>query len=66
MRRTKEQKALRIYDLLREAHKSINQIWKEFPEIVATKKPHMWETTVDLVNDTLYVAENFFVREAHD
>ena len=58
------EKALRIYDLLREAHKSVHQIWREFPELIdAAREGNTWETAVDAVDSTLYLAEGFFVAE---
>lgn len=54
-------KALRIYDLLREAHKSVKQIWSEFPELIIAEG--RWETAIDAVDCTLYLAEGFFVKE---
>jgi hypothetical protein len=62
---TKEQKALRIYDLLREAHKSVKRIWKEFPEIASDGHGHdaQWEMAVDAADNTLYLAEAFFVNQ---
>lgn len=62
-----EEKALRIYDLLREAHKSVNQIWSEFPELIAADGiANQWEIAVDAVDNTLYLAEGFFVRASQE
>jgi len=69
---TEAEKALKVYDLLREAHKSIRQIWYDFPELnhrseegqlVETGFYDSWESAVDAVDGTLYLAEGFFVRQ---
>ena len=68
--RTEAQKAAGIYDFLREAHKSIRRIWREFPELNHRSEQGMaadgfydeWESAVDAVDNTLYLAEGFFVR----
>lgn len=60
---TDTDKAMRIYDLLREAHKSVKQIWHEFPELIDTVTENQWEVAVDAVDNTLYLAEGFFCRE---
>lgn len=56
---TREQQALKIYDLLREAHKRIQLIYRE-----VTFEDRDWENAVDAVDSTLYLAEGFFTREA--
>ena len=63
--------ACKIYNLLREAHKSIKQIWRQFPGLNSilqgqyAEKPN-WENAVDAVDQTLYLAEGFFVRAEQD
>lgn len=62
-----EEKALRIYDLLREAHKSVQAIWHEFPELIASDGIcGPWEIAIDAVDNTLYLAEGFFVQASHE
>ena len=64
-------KALDIYDLLREAHKSIREIWKQHPQLMHESPENsalngrydQWESAVDAVDKTLYLAEGYFVRE---
>ncbi|HET7210034.1 MAG TPA: hypothetical protein VFI95_25905 [Terriglobales bacterium] len=63
---TDEEKALRICDLLREAHKSVHQIWQEFPELIDSDSLGTWENAIDAVGSTLYLAEGFFVRASND
>lgn len=64
---SEQEKAMRIYDLLREAHKSIQAIWREFPELIESDGiSGPWEVAVDAVDNTLYLAEGFFVKEAHE
>ena len=54
-----KRQALRIYDLLREAHKSVRQARLEFRTLAADR-----EMALDAVDNTIYLAEAFFVREA--
>jgi hypothetical protein len=62
MGRKSREDALRIYDLLREAHKSIRQAWREYPDL--RQNAPMWETAIDAVDNTLYLAEDFFVKRS--
>lgn len=59
----RSKKALAIYDLLREAHKSIRRIWNEHSEVISSREYARWETALDAVDCTLYLAEGFFTRE---
>ena len=54
----KEKDALRIYDLLREAHKSIRQLQLEYPLLESDS-----ENAIDAVDTVLYLAEGFFVEK---
>lgn len=65
------EKAMRIYNLLREAHRSIKQIWREFPELNSSigegfSENPQWKTAVDAVDNRLYLAERFFVRAENE
>ena len=59
---TTDAKALAIYDLLREAHKSVKRIWTEYPEITDNNDFPGWEMAMDAVDNTLYLAEGFFAE----
>ena len=61
MIRRKIPKNLRIYDLLREAHKSVKRIYAEFPELRGFNA-----TAIDAVSGTLYLAEGYFADEERD
>jgi hypothetical protein len=68
---TRAEKALAIYELLREAHKSIMRIWQEHPELnqqmpSGDSQYAQWEVAVDAVDNTLYLAEGYFVQKNHE
>lgn len=48
---------LKIYDLLREAHKSVKEIYRTF------SLSEEDSTAVDAVHNTLYLAEGYFVHK---
>ena len=53
-----EKEALKIYDLLREAHKDINRIYREHP---ALRDENTVEgNAIQAVHSVLYLAEGYF------
>jgi hypothetical protein len=59
---SREHRAMEIYDGLREAHRVIKKIWSDQADIIGKEPWATWESALDAVDNTLYLAESFFVN----